>query len=253
MADRQTFIASLAWLIFAALLAMEANAEGKAARIGYLSLFEPRSLDDDFRQAMGDLGWVEGKNLVIESRSAGRDDQRLTPLAEELVALRVAVIVTASGAAAIAAKKVTRTIPIVMAGAGDAVGAGLVSSLSRPGGNVTGTTNVSPETIGKRLGLLKETVPRLSRVAFLGCLDMRGGRRELKELEAARTALGLDLQAINVSSAADLKSALNKAVEQRAQALVVGDCPSSFHPQQLAELALEHRLPTMVTYTNYVR
>ena len=249
----RTFVAGVVWVILALLLPVEASAAGTVARIGYLSLFEPRSLDDDFRHAMADLGWVEGKNLVIEYRSAGRDDQRLKPLAIELIGLQVSVIVTASGSAAVAAQKATRTVPIVMAGAGDAVGAGLVASLSRPGGNVTGTTNVSPETIGKRLEILKEAVPRLSRVAFLGCLDARGGRRELKELEEASTALGLQLQVINVPSAAALKSALDKAVEQQAQALVVGDCPARFHPQELAELAVRYGLPTMVTYTNYVR
>jgi putative ABC transport system substrate-binding protein len=117
---------------------------------------------------------------------------------------------------------------------------------------VTGTTNVSPDTIGKRLGLLKETVPRLSRVTFLGCLESRGGQRESKELQTAADALGLQLQSVDVPDAAGLKSALEKAVGQRAQALVVGDCPSSFEPRQLAELALQYRLPTMVTYANYV-
>jgi putative ABC transport system substrate-binding protein len=234
-------------------LVAEAQPSGKVARIGYLSLFEPRPLDDVFRQAMRDLGWVEGKNLVIEYRSAERNSQRLRPYAEELVRLEVAVIVTASGAAAQAAKDVTRSVPIVMAGAGDAVGAGIVSSLARPGGNVTGTTNVSVDTIAKRLGILKETIPRLSRVTFLGCLRTSGGRRELKELQTAADALGLKLQSIDVPRAAELKSAIEKAVGQRAEALMVGDCPGSFHPQELAAVALQHRLPTMVAYANYVQ
>jgi putative ABC transport system substrate-binding protein len=201
---------------------------------------------------MRDLGWVEGQNLVIEYRSAGRDPRRLRPLAEELVRLRVALIVTASGRAALVAKEVTSSIPIVMAGSGDAVGAGIVSSLARPGGNVTGTTNVSPETVGKRLELLKETVPRLSRVAFLGCLESAGGRRESKEVRVAAATLRLKVQAVDVPRVGGLKSALEKVIGQRSQALLVGDCPSSFEPRQLAELALQHRLPTMVTYANYV-
>jgi putative ABC transport system substrate-binding protein len=233
-------------------LAAGAQQAGKVVRIGYLSFFEPRPLDDVFRQAMRDLGWVEGQNLVIEYRSAGRDFKRLRPLAEELVRLRVALIVTASGRAALVAKEVTSSVPIVMAGAGDAVGAGIVSSLARPGGNVTGTTNVSPETIGKRLGLLKEALPRLSRVAYLGCLESAGGRRESKEVRAAAAALGLQVQAVDVPRAADLKPALSNAVGQRAQALLVGDCPGSFEPRQLADLALQHRLPTMVAYATYV-
>ena len=231
----------------------EAQPAAKVARIGYLSLFEPRPLDDIFRQAMRDLGWVEGQNLVIEYRSAERNPQRLKPLAEELVRLHVALIVTASGNAAMVAKDVTSSIPIVMAGAGDAVGTGIVSSLARPGGNVTGTTNVSLDTIGKRLGVLKETIPGLSRVTFLGCLKSITGRRESKALQTAAGALGLQLQSVDVPDAAGLKLALETAVGQRAQALVVGDCPSSFVPRQLAELALQHRLPTMVSYANYVQ
>lgn len=230
----------------------QAQPAGKVARIGYLSLFEPRSLDDVFRKAMRDLGWVEGKNLVIEYRSAGRNSKRLRPLAEELVQLRVALIVTASGAAALAAKEVTSSIPIVMAGAGDAVGTGIVASLARPGGNVTGTTNVSLDTVGKRLALLKEAVPRLSRVTFVGCLKSVTGQQELKELRTAADAMGLQLQTADVPDAAGLKPALEKAVAQQAQALVLGDCPGSFEPRQLAELAIQHRLPTVAAYANYV-
>jgi putative tryptophan/tyrosine transport system substrate-binding protein len=250
--NRREFVGGIAFGLLAAPLAAGAQPAGKVTRIGYLSLFEPRPLDDVFRQGMRDLGWVEGQNLVIEYRPAGRDLQRLRPLAEELVRLRVALIVTASGRAALVAKEVTSSIPIVMAGSGDAVGAGIVSSLARPGDNVTGTTNVSPETVGKRLELLKEAVPRLSRVAFLGCLESAGGRQESKEVRAAAAALRLQVQAVDVPGAGGLKSALKKVVGQRPQALLVGDCPSSFEPRQLAELALQHRLPTMVTYANYV-
>jgi putative ABC transport system substrate-binding protein len=247
---------ALVLVIFLAILfaplAVEAQQAGKVTRIGYLSLFEPGPNDDVFRQGLRDLGWVEGQNLVIEYRSAGRDLQRLRPLAEELVRLRVALIVTVTGSAALAAKEVTSSVPIVMAGSGDAVGQGLVASLARPGSKVTGLTSVSPETIGKRLELLKEAVPRLSRVAFLGCLERAVGQRESKEVRAAAAALGLQVQAVDVPGAGGLKSAVNKVVGQRAQALLVGDCPSSFQPRQLAELALQHRLPTMVTYANYV-
>jgi putative ABC transport system substrate-binding protein len=238
-------------LLFAPLVA-EAQQEGKVSRIGYLSFYDPGPLDEVFRQGLRDLGWVEGQNLVIEYRSAGRDLQRLRPLAEELVRLRVALIVTVTGRAALVAKEVTSSIPIVMTGSGDAVSQGIVASLARPGGNVTGVTRVSPETLGKRLGLLKEAVPRLSRVAFLGCLESAVGRQESKEVRAAAAALGLQVQAVDVPGAGGLKPALNKVVGQRAQALLVGDCPSSFQPRQLGELALQHRLPTMVTYSAYV-
>ena len=235
-----------------AALVVEAQPAGKITRIGYLSFYEPNPLDDVFKQGLRDLGWVEGQNLVIEYRSAGRDLQRLRPLAEELVGLRVALIVTVTGRAAIVAKEVTSSIPIVMAGSGDAVGQGLIASVARPGGNVTGTTNVSPETIGKRLELLKAAVPRLSRVAYLGCLESAVGRQEAKEVRPAATALGLEVQAVDVPGAGGLKSALKKVVAQRAQALLVGDCPSSFEPRQLADLALQHKLPTTVAYPTYV-
>jgi putative ABC transport system substrate-binding protein len=238
--------------ILVAPLAARAQQAGKVSRIGYLWFYERRPLDDVFRQALRHLGWVEGQDLVIEYRSAGRDLQRLRPLAEELVRLRVALIVTVTGRAALVTKEVTSSVPIVMTGSGDAISQGIVASLARPGGNVTGLTNVSPETIGKRLELLKETVPRLSRVAFLGCLESAVGRRESKEVRAAAAALGLRVQAVDVPGAGGLKSALNKVVGQRAQALLMGDCPSSFQPRQVAELVLQYRLPTMVTYAAYV-
>ena len=250
--QRRGFIAVIAGGLLATPLAADAQPAGKVVRIGYLSFFEPRPLDDVLRQALRDLGWVEGQNLVIEYRSAGQDLQRLRPLAEELVRLRVALIVTVTGRAALVAKEVTSSIPIVMAGSGDAVSQGIVASLARPGGNVTGVTNVSPETIGKRLGLLKETVPRLSRVAYLGCLEGPVGQRESKEVRAAAAALGLQLQVVDVPGAGGLKSALIKVVRQRPQALLMGDCPSSFEPRQVAELALQHRLPTIVTTPAYV-
>jgi putative tryptophan/tyrosine transport system substrate-binding protein len=240
----------IAVAILFAPLAVGAQQAGKVSRIGYLSFFELGPNDDVFRQGLRDLGWVEGKNLVIEYRLAGQDLQRLRPLAEELVRLRVALIVTVTGRAALAAREVTSSVPIVMAASGDAVSQGLVASLARPGGNVTGTTSVSPETIGKRLELLKETVPRLSRVAYLGCLESAVGRQESKEVPAAAAALGLQVQAVDVPGAGGLKSALNKVVGQRAQALLVGDCPSSIEARRLAELALRHRLPTMVTYSH---
>jgi putative tryptophan/tyrosine transport system substrate-binding protein len=206
-------LATVVAILFAPFVA-RAQQAGKVPRIGYLSFYDPDPFDDVFRQGLRDLGWVEGQNLVIEYRSAGRNLQRLRPLAEELVRLRVALIVTRTGRAALVAKEVTSSVPIVMAGSGDAVGQGIVASLARPGGNVTGVTNVSPETIGKRLELLKEAVPRLSRVAFLGCFESAVGRQESKEVPAAAAALGLRVQVVDVPRAGGLKSALNKVVGQ---------------------------------------
>src|SRR5574342_217473 len=177
-------MAMLAGALLAAPLAAEGQQAGKVTRIGYLSFYEPRPLDDVFKQALRDLGWVEGQNLVIEYRSAGQDPQRLRRLAEELVRLRVALIVTVTGRAALVAKEVTSSVPIVMAGSGDAVSQGIVASLARPRGNVTGVTNVSPETLGKRLELLKEAVPRLTSVAHLGCLESDVGRPSTRSSRA---------------------------------------------------------------------
>ncbi len=249
---RVSLVALLAVFLLAVPPAARAQQPGKVTRIGYLSLFEPRPLDDVFKQALRELGWVEDQNLVIEYRSAGHDLKRLRPLAEELVRLRVALIVTVTGRAALAAKDVTSSIPIVMSGSGDAVSQGIISSLARPGGNVTGVTNVSPETLGKRLGLLKEAVPRLSRVAHLGCPEDAVGRRESEEVRAAAAALGVQVQVVDVPATGGVKAALRKAVGQRAQALLVGDCPSSIQPRQVVEFAVQHRLPTMAAYPAYV-
>jgi putative ABC transport system substrate-binding protein len=221
----------------AAPLAAEAQ-PSKIVRIGYLSFFEPNLLDDVFGQGLRDLGWIEGRNLAIEYRSAGRDPQRVRPLADELVGLRVALIATTTGRAAL--------------GAGDAVGQGLVASLARPGGKVTGLTNVSPETTSKRLELLRETLPRLSRLAFLGCFDGPVGRAESREVQAAATVLSLQVQSIDVPNAGGLGAALEQAVRQRTQALLVGDCPTSLPPRQVADLALQHRLPSMAPFVSLV-
>jgi putative ABC transport system substrate-binding protein len=246
-----TFILTLALL--AAPLAAEAQPAGKLHRIGYLAFRENPTMDNAFQEGLRSLGWVEGQNLVIDYRSAGNDLQRVRPLAEELVRLGVALIVSATGRSTLVVKEVTRSVPIVMTVSGDAVSQGLVASLARPGGNVTGLTLASPETTGKRLQLLKEALPQVSRVAFLGCIKGAVGRGEWTEAHAAATALGLQLQAVDVPSAGGLGPALKAVIGQRAKALLVGDCPPELPPQQLADLALQHRLPTIGLSAEMVR
>jgi putative ABC transport system substrate-binding protein len=199
---------------------------------------------DAFRQALRNLGYIEGKNIVIEYRYAEGKLDRLPELAAELVRLQVGIIITAGNEPAEAAKNVTQKLPIVMAFSGDAVGLGFVSSLARPGGNITGLTNLALELGGKRLELLKEVVPRINRVATL--FDPEGPAPVLafKEAQAAAQSLGLKLQSMEVRVPTDLDSAFRAAAKERADALMTlpGAFPS-FHRKRIVELAAKSRLP----------
>jgi ABC-type uncharacterized transport system substrate-binding protein len=191
----------LTFSLILAPLAAEAQQAAKVARIGYLAtnLAGNPQGRDAFRQGLRDLGYVEGRNVVIEYRDAEGKIERLPALAVELVALKVDVIVTASTVAALAAKQATRTLPVVFAVAADPVTEGLVTSLARPGGNVTGLSNLAPELVGKRLELLKQIVPGVTRVAVLwhpGALGKRTEKDSLKEAEVAARALGVQLQVV---------------------------------------------------------
>ncbi|HEX6437338.1 MAG TPA: ABC transporter substrate-binding protein, partial [Candidatus Binatia bacterium] len=179
-----------------------------------------------FLQGLRDLGWVERQNLTIERRYWENRAERLPALADELVRLNLDLIVTTSGTAAWAVKKVTNTIPIVMITSADAVTQGLVASLARPDGNVTGLTNISTDVIGKRLEILKETFPRVSRVAVLYCPASGKSIAETrwKEIEAAAQALRLYLQPIEVSGPPEIDRALRTATSERADAVFVHDC-----------------------------
>src|SRR5215813_9228571 len=195
---------SRAALVIASLLALgmisapaHAQQESKIARIGFLAPATPDAaavLVQAFRQGLQGLGYVEGKTFVLEIRYGEGKAERLPQLARELVGLKVDVIVTLTDVATAAAKRETRTIPIVMAGSIDPVGAGLVASLARPGGNITGLSNVSSDLSGKRLELLREAVPGLVRVAVLWDPEVRGSILEYKETETAARSLRLELQ-----------------------------------------------------------
>jgi putative tryptophan/tyrosine transport system substrate-binding protein len=235
----------LALTLLAGPPAIEAQQAPKAYRIGYLAFRGTATLDNDFREGLRDLGWVAGQNLVIEYRSAGNNVQRVRPLAEEFVRLGVDLIVSTTGRSTLVVRDVTRSVPIVMTVSGDAVSQGLVASLAKPGGNITGLTLASPETTSKRLQLLREALPQLSRVSFLGCLEGPVGRRELTEVHTAAPALGLQVHAVDVASAGGLGPAFKAVSGQRPQALLIGDCPTDLPPQQVRDLALQYRLPTM--------
>jgi putative tryptophan/tyrosine transport system substrate-binding protein len=252
-------IVTLTLSLLAAPLAADAQHTGKVARIGYLSGVSSAGTPPPFvalRQGLRELGWIEGQNLMIEERWAEGRVERLPALAAELVHLNVHVIV-ATGPAVPAAKQATSTIPIVMGASLDAVESGLVDSLARPGGNVTGLTLISTDLMGKRLELLKETLPHLSRLAFLtgplGPLDQYGqyrpGRGEpalvVQGAKEAAQALGMRLHILEAGTPDDLQSAFTAMAEQRAEALYVME--HSFlgvHRTQIADLATKSRLPT---------
>jgi ABC-type uncharacterized transport system substrate-binding protein len=227
MIGRRTFLGALGLSVLALPLAAEALPAAKTARIGYLAAnlaASPHRLEA-FRQGLRDLGYVEGGNLVIEYRDAEGKFERLPALAAELVALKVDVIVTAEGTpAALAAKQATRTLPIVFATAGDPVASGLVTSLARPGGNVTGLSILGPELFGKWLELLTQALPGVKRVAVLwqrGVLSERTDKDTLKEADVAARALGVRLQFVEARGPADFDRAFSEMTRARAGALTV--------------------------------
>jgi len=202
---------------------------------------------------MRELGYMEGKNIVIDWRFAEGRADRLAGLAAELVRLKVDVIVTSGPPATLSARDATRTIPIVMASDADPVGSGVVASLARSGGNITGLSTLAPEISGKRLELLKEIVPKLSRVAVLASSTTPGNAHQLKETELAARALGVPLQYLDIRGAKDIDPAFRAATKGRADALLVLQSPVFINERtQLAELAVKNRLPTMYDRREFV-
>jgi putative ABC transport system substrate-binding protein len=230
-------------------LAAVAQDSAKVSRIGLLSPFTPAATaawHEAFRQGLRDLGWIEGKNVRIEYRySEGRSD-RLPGLAADLVRLRVDVIVAATATDAQPAKNATSTIPIVVASSGDPVGSGLVESLARPGGNVTGLSQIAPETAGKRLELLKEIVPRLSRVAVLWNPEGQVSSLGWKEIQLPARQLAVQLHSLEARSANDFDKAFEEATRAGAGALVVMPNPVfAGNLTRIADLAVKGRLPSI--------
>jgi putative ABC transport system substrate-binding protein len=235
----------------------QAQQPTKVPRIGILgvgSASDPLSMPrrEAFRQGIRDLGYVEGKNIVIEWRSAEGKLDHLPALAAELVRLKVDVIVTTTPIATRAAKETTVTIPIVMAQDSDPVGNGFVASLARPGGNITGLATLTPELSGKRLELLKEIVPKLSRVAVLGDSANPGYAQVLREVELAAGALKVKLQYLDVPGPKDIEPGFRAASKGRADAVLALAGPVlNSQRKQIVELAVKNRLPAIYAQTEY--
>jgi putative ABC transport system substrate-binding protein len=258
MTDRREFIGILAGGLLAAPLAAEAQQAAKVARIGFLATNRASSphVLEAFRQGLRDLGYVEGRNVVIEYRDAEGKPERLPALAAELVALKVDVIVAPAPPAALAARHATRTLPIVFIGAGDPVTSGLVTSLARPGGNVTGLSILGPELVGKRLEQLTQAVPGVSGVAVLwqpGGQGERTAKDMLKEAEVAGRALGVRLQVVEARGPADVDRAFSDMTRARAGALTVLLSPMFFNERRrLVDGAAKNRLPALYPVRDFV-
>ena len=235
---------------------IEAQQEKQVPRIGFVSNTSPSAVADRveaFRKGLRELGYVEGKNIVVEYRHSEGKPDRLPALMAELVRLKVDSIVTSGPSVTRAAKDTTSKIPIVFAQEGDPVGSGLVASLARPGGNITGLSTFSPELHGKRLEILKEVIPRLARVAVLGTSTVEGHALFLKEQEPAARALRLQLQYLDLLNSRDIEPAFRAANKGKADALMVLAGPVlNAHRRQVVGLAVKNRLPAMYNFPEFV-
>jgi ABC-type uncharacterized transport system substrate-binding protein len=243
-------IGLLAPVILTTVTFAEAQQTKKLPRIGYLTTSfasEVTGRINALQQGLRELGYLEGKNIIIEYRYAEGKSDLLPALANELINLKVDLIVTHGFPPARAAKQATKTIPIVMAVIGDAVGAGLVASLARPGGNITGLTSISSELYGKRLELLREVSPNISRVAILSSETSPATEIAMKEIKVAANALGVQLQTLQVRSPNDFESAFVSSTKGGSGALIVLQGPlTSSYRKRIVELAAKSRL--LVTY-----
>ena len=257
MIDRRAFIATVTASVLAGALVVEAQRAASVARIGVLISGSPSThkfFVDTLRHALRELGYVEGQNTSMEFRWAEGKLDRFPVLAAELVRLNVDVIVTAGSPAVRALKEATSTIPVVVAGAADLVGAGLVSSLARPGGNITGYMEISPELSGKRLQLLKETFPALARVAVLWSPATPDTGMQLRQTDAAARALGVQLRSHEVHGPEDFPSAYAAMGTERVDAvIIIQNSVALFHRRQLLDLATKSKLPMMCEAVEFAR
>jgi putative tryptophan/tyrosine transport system substrate-binding protein len=246
----------IAVILLAVAVIVEAQEPKKVPRLGYLAVSDAASeftRIEAFRQGLREIGYVEGKNIVIEWRYAEGKLDRVKELAAELVRLKVDVIVTAGPASTRPTKETTVTTPIVMAQVNDPVGNGFVASLARPGGNVTGLATLAPEISGKQLELLKEIIPKLSRVAVLGNSTEPGNAQAVREVELAAGTFGVQLQHLDVLGPKDIDTAFRAATKGRADALLVLASPVlNDQRTQIANLALKSRLPAIYPQTEYM-
>jgi putative ABC transport system substrate-binding protein len=252
MIGRRAFVASVG-SVLASPIAAQGQPTGKVYRVGLLlgGADDPSRFPfvEGFRQGLREHGYVEGKNVALDVRAAEGRAERLPQLAAELVDLKPNVLVASGTPGALAAQKATRAIPIVMVAVGDPVGSGLVKSLARPGGNVTGVSLVNVEFSGKRLQLLKEALPRVSRVALLHNPLNAMNAAVLTETQAAATALGLKVEPIAVRAPGDLRSALTEVTRKRAEALVVApDGMLVLNRKFVIEFTATNRLPAMYNF-----
>jgi putative tryptophan/tyrosine transport system substrate-binding protein len=253
--SRRAFLASGAAFL-AAPLAADAQQAGKVYRIGYLRYYgcaEPAQFTE-LRQGLRELGYAEGHNLIIECRAAPGQAERIPDLAAELVRLNVDVIVAEGTVSALAAKRATSTIPIVMVYIADAVASGLVASIGRPGGNVTGLTMFAPGIVQKNLQLLKEAAPAISRVTVLIDSSNPGQTLPDQQMAAAADVLGVRPQRADIITSADLDKAFAAVLRQRAQGLLVYPLPlTPIDFQRITDFAIKNRLPTATWHPPYVR
>jgi putative ABC transport system substrate-binding protein len=255
---RKTALGSIlfAGALLALAVTVEAQQPKKVPRIGWLIGGTPSAQltrVEAFRQGLRELGYIEGQNITIEYRYAEGKLDRVPALAAELVGLKVDIIVTSGPQVTRPAKKATATIPIVMAFDSDPVGNGFVASLARPGGNITGLSALSPELSGKQLELLKEIVPKLSRVAVLGNSNEPANPKTLREIELVAGAFGVQLQHLDVLGPKDIETAFRAATKGRADALLALASPVlSDHRAQIADLSLKSRLPAIYYRPEFV-
>lgn len=255
MISRRKLIIALGASALTAPLSSFAQQPAKVFRIGLLSPFSPADTalwHQAFRQGLRDLGWIEGKNISIDYRYAEGRNDRLADFADDLVRSKVDVIVTSVTPDAAAAKKATGTIPIVMASAGDPIASGFVGSLARPGGNITGLSQMAPELAGKRLEMLKEIVPRLSRVAVLWNPEDQMSAINWKEIQLPARKLGVQLHSMEARSLKALDKLFDDAAKAHIGALVI--MPNSvfvMNLKRIADLAAKHRLPSIFHITEF--
>ena len=244
-------------MLLAVAVIAEAQQPKKVPRIGFLNASSPSSVADRldaFRQGLRELGYLEGKDIVVEYRHAEGKQDRLNDLAGELVRLRVEVIVAGGTASAQAAKRMTKTIPIVMTNVSDPVSLGFAVSLARPGGNITGLSTLAPELSGKRLELLKEILPKLARVTVVGDSTNPANAQALREAELAAETLGVQLQYyLEVRDAPDVETAFRVATKAHSDAVLALTSAVLFSQRtQVAALAVKNRLPAVYGQPEYV-
>jgi putative tryptophan/tyrosine transport system substrate-binding protein len=248
--NKKITVLTLSALLVALSVPASAQQPAKVHQIGWLTqgvLSNNQARQHAFQQGLREHGYVEGKNILVEWRGADNITGRAVAQAEELVRLKADVIVTAGSGATRVAKAATSTIPIVMSSDDDPVGNGFVATLARPGGNITGLSQLAPELSGKRLEILKEVIPRLSRVAVFSTSTNASNAQVMKEIELAGAALGVKLQHIDVLTPKDIGSAFHAAVTGRADAVLdnISGSVRSTVRKELAELAVKNRLPVM--------